>query len=245
MLARDRLGVAAVVFFVMSAAAPLTAIAGVVPTGLAVTGLTGVPLAYLVVAAVLVMFSIGYVAMARHISNAGAFYAYIARGIGRPAGVGASWVALLVYNLFQCASYGGFGAIARPLVTQWTGIEFAWWELAAVAWYVVAVLGVLDVSANSRVLAALLVAEIALVLVFSVSEITGSNFHPSAASIEPRSLAGDGSGALLVMAITGFVGFEQTAVFGEEARDQRVRSHVRHSPPWLLSPVCTPSHRGP
>ena len=33
-LARDRLGVAAVVFFVMSAAAPLTVVAGVVPTGL-------------------------------------------------------------------------------------------------------------------------------------------------------------------------------------------------------------------
>ena len=96
-LARDRLGVPAVVFFVMSAAAPLTVVAGVVPTGLAVTGLTGISIAFLAVAVVLAIFSVGYVAMARHIANAGAFYAYVARGIGRPVGVGASWVALVAY----------------------------------------------------------------------------------------------------------------------------------------------------
>src|ERR1700755_1870677 len=94
-LGRDRLGVISVVFFVISAAAPLTTVAGVVPTGIAVTGLTGVSLAYLVVAVVLGLFSIGYVAMARHIANAGAFYAYIALGIGRPFGIGASWAAVL------------------------------------------------------------------------------------------------------------------------------------------------------
>ena len=39
-----------------------------------------------VLAVVLAVFSVGHVAMARHITNAGAFYAYIAHGIGRPAG---------------------------------------------------------------------------------------------------------------------------------------------------------------
>jgi amino acid transporter len=220
-LARDRLGVVAVVFFVMSAAGPLTTIAGVVSTGLAVTGLVGVPLAYLVVAAVLALFSVGYVAMARHIPNTGAFYAYIARGVCRPAGVGASWVALLAYNVFQFATYGGLGAIASTLLTQWTGTDFLWWEPALLAWLLVAVLGVLDVSVNTKVLAALLLAEIALVAVFSAADITSSTFHASAAPLNPASLIGSGSGALLVMAITGFVGFEQSVVFSEEARDPR------------------------
>src|SRR4051794_11109114 len=93
-LARDRLGVAAVVFFVMSAAAPLTVVAGVVPTGLAVTGLTGISIAFLAVAVVLAIFAVGYVAMARHIANAGAFYAYISQGIGPPVGVGGGLLAV-------------------------------------------------------------------------------------------------------------------------------------------------------
>ena len=220
-LARDRLGVAAVVFFVMSAAAPLTVVAGVVPTGLAVTGLSAISVAFLAVAVVLAIFSVGYVAMARHIANAGAFYAYIARGLGRPLGVGASWVALLAYNMFQIASYGGFGAIATPLFKDWFGIDVKWWVLALICWALVAVLGIRDVAVNGKVLATLLVAEIALVVVFSFADILSPSFHPSAAPVNAGSLIGTGAGALLVMAVTGFVGFEQSVVFSEESRDPR------------------------
>jgi amino acid transporter len=220
-LARDRLGVAAVVFFVMSAAAPLTVVAGVVPTGLAVTGLTGISIAFFAVALVLAIFSVGYVAMARHIANAGAFYAYIARGIGRPFGVGAAWLALLAYNMFQIASYGGFGAIAAPLFKDWFGIDVKWWVLALICWALVAVLGVRDVAVNGKVLATLLVAEIVLVVIFSFADMLSPSFHPSSAPLDPGSLIGPGSGALLVMAVTGFVGFEQSVVFSEESRDPR------------------------
>jgi amino acid transporter len=220
-LARDRLGVAAVVFFVMSAAAPLTVVAGVVPTGLAVTHLTGISIAFLAVAIVLAIFAVGYVAMARHIANAGAFYAYISQGIGRPLGVGAAWVALLAYNCFQIAAYGGFGAIASPLFKDWFGVDVPWWALALVVWALTAVLGVLDVAVNGKVLATLLVAEILLVVVFSFADVLSPNFHPSSAPVDAGSLIGAGSGALLSMAITGFVGFEQSVVFSEESRDPR------------------------
>jgi amino acid transporter len=220
-LARDRLGVAAVVFFVMSAAAPLTVVAGVVPTGLAVTGLTGISIAFIAVAVVLAIFAVGYVAMARHIANAGAFYAYISRGIGKPLGVGAAWVALVAYNMFQIAAYGGFGAIAQPLFKDWFGLDVKWWVLALVVWAITAVLGVLDVSVNGRVLATLLVAEIVLVVVFSFSNVFSSDFSASSAPLDFGSLVGSGSGALLAMAVTGFVGFEQSVVFSEESRDPR------------------------
>jgi amino acid transporter len=176
-LAKDRLGVAAVVFFVMSAAAPLTVVAGVVPTGLAVTGLTGISIAFAAVAVVLAIFAVGYVAMARHIANAGAFYAYISQGIGRPLGV--------------------------------------------ICWALVAILGVRDVAVNGKVLATLLVAEIVLVVVFSFSDLLSTGFHASSAPLNPHSLVASGAGALLAMAITGFVGFEQSVVFSEESRDPR------------------------
>ena len=220
-LARDRLGVPAVVFFVMSAAAPLTVVAGVVPTGLAVTGLTGISIAFIAVALVLAIFAVGYVAMSRHIANAGAFYAYISQGLSRPLGVGGSWVALVAYNMFQCASYGGFGAIAAPLFKDWFGLDIKWWVLALICWALVAVLGVRDVAVNGKVLATLLVAEIVLVVIFSFADLLSSDFHASSAPLDPGSLVGAGSGALLVMAVTGFVGFEQSVVFSEESRDPK------------------------
>jgi hypothetical protein len=81
-LAANRLGATDIVFFNLSAAAPLTVVAGVIPTGFAVTGIIGIPVAFLAVAAVLAVFAVGFVAMARRVANAGAFYAYIAHGLG-------------------------------------------------------------------------------------------------------------------------------------------------------------------
>src|SRR5215212_3879366 len=125
-LARNRLGVPAVVYFVLSAAAPLLVTAGVVTTGYAVTGVTGIPLAFLVIGVVLALFSVGFVAMARHVANAGAYYTYIAQGLGRPLGVGAAWVALLAYNALQVGLYGAIGSAAIPLLNQWFGVTVAW-----------------------------------------------------------------------------------------------------------------------
>jgi amino acid transporter len=163
-LAADRLGVPAVVFFVMSAATPLTVVAGVVTTGFAVTGITGLPVAFVVIGAVLALFCVGYVSMARRVANAGAFYAYISQGIGRPVGVAGAWVALVAYNALQVGLYGAIGAATTPLLSAWVGLDVAWWVVALIAWVIVAVLGQLHVDVNGRVLAVLLVAEVAVIV---------------------------------------------------------------------------------
>lgn len=215
-LSRSRLGVPSVVFFVMSAAAPLTVVAGAVTTAYAVTGVTAIPVAFIAVAAVLGLFSVGYVAVARHVTNAGAFYTYVAHGLGRPAGVAASLVAVLAYNALQIALYGGLGAAAAGLLGG------PWWAWALAAWAFVAVLGLLRVDLNGRVLAVLLVAEIAVLLIYDAAALANpAGGRISFATLSPAGLAAPGAGAVLVLAITGFIGFEAAAVFSEEARDPR------------------------
>jgi Amino acid permease. len=49
----------------------------------------------------LALFSVGYVAMSKHIVNAGAMYAFVTRGLGRHAGVAAALIALVAYNALQ------------------------------------------------------------------------------------------------------------------------------------------------
>jgi hypothetical protein len=68
-LAADRLGVPAVVFFVMSAATPLTVVSIVVTTGFAATGLLGIPAGFAGVGLILGLFSVGFVTMARCVGN--------------------------------------------------------------------------------------------------------------------------------------------------------------------------------
>jgi amino acid transporter len=221
-LAAGRLGVPAVVFFVMSAATPLTVVAGVVTTGYATTGLVGIPVAFLAVGALLAVFSVGYVAMARRMANAGAFYSYIAQGIGRPAGVGAAWVALLSYNALQVGLYGAIGAAVTPLLQQFFGITAWWWVVALAAWAVTATLGLLRVDVNGTILAVLLVAEVVVILVYSVADLANpAGGTITTAPLSPANLTGDGVGAILVLAVLGFVGFESAVVFSEESKDPR------------------------
>ena len=65
-LGRRSLGVADIVFFVVAASAPLTVVAGGVPTSFAVTNLLGIPLVYVIIAVILLVFAVGYAAMSRH-----------------------------------------------------------------------------------------------------------------------------------------------------------------------------------
>lgn len=221
-LARDRLGVPAVLFFVLASVAPLTVAAGVIPTAYLTTGLTGIPAAFLAIAVVLALFAAGYVAMTRHITNSGAFYAFVAQGLGRTAGVAAALVALLSYTFLQVGLYGAFGPGAAAEAASHLHTHAAWWVWALGAWAVIAVLGLLRVDITGRVLGVLLTAEIVVVFAEAVLGLA----HPaggrlSFAALSPAHLtsAGFGTfGVLAVVAVLGFVGFEQAPVLGEEAR---------------------------
>lgn len=221
-LARNRLGVPAVVFFVLAAAAPLTVVAGGATVGWAVTGVSGIPIAYLGIAAVLAVFSVGYTAMARKIVNAGAFYAYVVRGLGRVPGVGAAFVALVAYNAMQISLYGGFGVVTAGLVDDRLHVDLQWWVYALGAWAIIAGLGVTRVDINGRLLAVLLLAEIAIAVVYGVVEVVHpAGDHLTFDTLAPSWLLADGIGAGLATAIAGFVGFEATAVYAEETKDFR------------------------
>nr|WP_203416182.1 APC family permease [Jiangella ureilytica] len=221
-LASNRLGVPAVVFFVLSAATPLTVVAGVVTTGFAVTGIIGLPIAFAAIAALLALFSIGYVAMSRHITNAGAFYTYVTHGLGRPAGVAAAYMALLAYNLLQVGLYGIIGVAAAPQLDAWFGISLEWWVIALIAWAIVGFLGVLRIDINGTVLAVLLLAEMAIIIIYSIASLGNpSDGDVSFDALQVGNLFESGAGAILVLAVLGFVGFEASVVYSEESRDPK------------------------
>lgn len=221
-LARDRLGVPSVVYFVLAGVAPLTVVAGVVTTAYAVTGLTSVPAAFIVVAVVLSVFSVGYVAMARHISNAGAFYAFITRGLGKEAGVAGALIALLAYNLLQVGLYGMFGPTVEAYVQQKANVDIKWWVYALAAWAVVTLLGLIRVDVSGRVLGVLLTVEVIAIIALTISGgLHPAGNHVTFTTLNPSDLTKGGIGAVIAVAVLGYVGFEQSPVYAEEARDPR------------------------
>ena len=224
-LARDKLGMLAVLAFILASIAPMTVAAGVIPTAYAVTGLTGIPVAFLVVAVVLALFCPGYVAMSRRIRNAGAFYAFASAGLGRVSGVAAALMALVAYESFQCATYGALGPAAQAEAAAHLHVNWPWWAWALIIWAVVTGLGLARVEIAGRVLAVLTAAEILIVVAETVSGLTSPvGGHLDLGALSPSTLTASGAGAVGVLAVIAglaFVGFEQSPVLSEEARNPR------------------------
>ncbi|MFJ5045822.1 APC family permease [Streptomyces sp. NPDC088719] len=227
-LRADRLGTPGLLLSVVAASAPLMVVAGVMPTVFGVMGIVGQPLLYIILGVVLMLFGVGYAEMSRHVHNAGAFYAYIARGLGPTAGAGASLVALVAYSAMQVGIYGILGFEVSGIFATYLDIELAWWIPALVAAAVVGVLGWLKIDLNAKVLGVLLVIECALVVIFDIAAVSkpgpeGLSLH----AFNPETLTGAGLGTALCFCIAAFVGFEQAPVYAEEtSRPQIVVSRV-------------------
>ncbi len=221
-LQRRRLGVIHIVFFTVAASAPLTVLGGGVTTTYAVTGNVGVPLSFLLLAAALALFAVGYAAMSRHVANAGAFYSYLAKGLGQVWAVAGAFVALVSYNAIQIGLYGLFGAATSQFLAVY-GIDVSWWVCALLALAVVGALGVLRVDLNARVLAVLLVLEVVAVLLYDI----GAFGSPAAGTVSfeglaPSALLVPGVGAVFAFGVAAFIGFESGAIYSEECRNPRV-----------------------
>ncbi|MFD9521530.1 APC family permease [Streptomyces sp. NPDC059979] len=216
-LRADRLGTAGLLLSVLAASAPLMVVAGVMPTTFGVMGVVGQPLLFVILGAVLALFSVGYAEMSRHVHNAGAFYAYIARGLGPTAGAGASLVALVAYSAMQVGVYGILGFEISGLFATYLEIELSWWIPALLAVALTGALGWLKIDLNAKVLGVLLLIECALVVIFDVAALAqpgaeGLSLH----AFNPETLSGAGFGTALCFCIAAFVGFEQSPVYAEE-----------------------------
>ncbi|MEV0321817.1 APC family permease [Streptomyces sp. NPDC050658] len=227
-LRAGRLGTAGLLLSVLAATGPLMVVAGVMPTTYGVMGIVGQPLLFLILGVVLGLFSFGYAEMSRHVHNAGAFYAYISRGLGGTAGAGASLVALVAYSALQIGLYGMLGFEISGLLNTYFEVEVAWWIPAIVAVVAVAVLAWLKIDLNARVLGVLLLIEVALVVIFDIAAVAdpakeGLSLH----AFNPDTLSGAGLGTALCFCIAAFLGFEQAPVYAEEtSRPQVVVARV-------------------
>jgi len=225
-LRAGRLGVIGVVFFVVAASAPLVGITGAVPVAMLVGNGAGTPGAYLVVGLTLLLFSVGYAAMSHRVTNSGAFFAYVGKGLGVNAGVASAFVSILTYVTIQLAIYGFFGGLVAGTMAE-LGVDLPWFVWSFIAWVLVTGLSLLTVDIGAKVLGVLLVLELLSLLVAAIAMLAdgGPEGWNLAASFSPENIfAGGfagGAGIALAFALASFIGFEATAIYGEESKDPK------------------------
>ncbi|HEY0291978.1 MAG TPA: APC family permease [Hansschlegelia sp.] len=217
---KGTLGVSSIVLMVVATAAPLTVMVANTPLIISMGNGPAAPFDALVATLIMLLFTVGFVSMSSHITNAGAFYAYIQKGLGRMIGLGSATLALVSYFLILVALEAYLGFALSDLIANFIGPRIPWWLLALAVVAVVGLFGYRHIELSSKFLGVALVLEISIVLLVNVAIVlTHGVGGMDTTSFTATAITSGSPGLGIMFAIYCFIGFEATVVYREEARD--------------------------
>ena len=206
------------VAFVISTAAPLTIVIALAPLAFLLGGEIA-PVGYLAAGAVYLLFTVGYAAMSRYITNAGALYAYIRSGLGQTLGGGAAYLAWAGYAVCGVGFCAAAGIYLSDTLDSFFGIRPGWAVCAVGFAIVVTAVSSTKVDIGARVLAVLMTFEVLALVVLAVCIVAqGGAEGLSLGFLDGANWQAASLGGLFAIAFFSFIGFEQTAVYSEETR---------------------------
>lgn len=216
---RGHMTTADLVFTVLAVAAPLAVVSGVFPLVIAFSGGWSI-LAYAVTTVLLLLFAVSMAAMAKHLPRPGAFYAFVTAGFGKRIGLGGGFLSLLAYWLVATSTYAFIGSAVQRLVVAFGGPEIAWYVYSYVGLALVMVLTYFNIQLSAKVMTVVMTLEVILVLIANFAV----GFQADLSVLSPARLFADPSllatfPLAMIFVVLGFIGFESTAIFREEARD--------------------------
>ncbi|MFE3449807.1 APC family permease [Nonomuraea sp. NPDC059194] len=228
-LKKDAVGLVGVIFMAVATAAPITAMTGNVPIVVGFGNGLGVPAGYLFATAVLTIFSVGYTAMSKHITAAGAFYGYISHGLGQVVGMVSGLLATMAYVVFEASIIGFFAYSANDTVKSLAGVDVHWLWFAFLGLALNLILTYFDINLTAKVLGVFLITEILMLGLVAVVTL-GNGGGPDglmadtlnpANAFQTTGLQAGAVGLGLFMCFWSWVGFESTAMYGEESREPK------------------------
>jgi amino acid transporter len=235
-------GLMGVLFMAVANAAPITAMTGNVPIALGYGNGIAAPAGFLVATIVLTLFTVGFISMARHITTAGAFYGFITQGLGQVWGMASGALATMAYVVFEGSLIGIFAYFTNDAMNRWLGLDVNWLLIACVGIAVIAVFGYFDINIAAGFLGITLICEILLLGALGLSVLFSgggpdglltqavnpidafknlSEGGGVGAAVDGKAIAAGSAAIGIFFAFWSWVGFETTAVYGEESRNPR------------------------
>lgn len=216
---QGRLGTAGLVLTALALNAPLAMMAGYIPFEIGLGLGAATPLVFLVVMALMMIFAVGLLAMARHMTQPGAFYTYITAGLGRSAGLGAGLCALVAYVLLAGGSYVFTGILVQELVAAYLpDTHLAWWVGALGMWVVVSTISLFNIDVSTKVLGVFLCIEVTIVMIWNLRVF--ANGGPDGLGLDVTAQLGTGSiGMAFLFGVASLAGFESLQVFRSETHE--------------------------
>src|ERR1700685_1670338 len=227
-LRKGAVGLGGVLFLTVTGSAPISAMLFNTPIMVGYGQGVGAPAAFIFAAIVLVVFSVGYVAMTRKKTSAGRFYSLLSHGLGRTLGIGTGYGAVVAYSVFEASLAGGFAYFANLKVNA-VGVNLGWPWFALGMVVLIPLLTFFDVRLSSTLLAIGLISEIAILVIFDIFMF--SKGHAPWAALNPANafksfpasgkLAAGSVGIGLFFAFWSWVGFEMAPNYAEESREPK------------------------
>jgi amino acid transporter len=230
----NAIGLMGVIFVAVTGAAPISAMLFNVPFAVYAGSGIHTPAAFGFACIILTIFSVSYVAMAKHIRAAGGFYSFISHGIGRELGLTAGITGAIAYSLFEVSLLGGFAYFANNNFNDWFGWDIPWPFFAVGAALLISIFCWFDVELSVKVLGIALIGEIIILTLFDILVIGqgGGSTGLLWSSLNPitvfHSAKGIGTGGAAITGAAGvgvflafwsWVGFEAAPNYAEESRD--------------------------
>lgn len=212
-----------IVLMVTATAAPLVVVSAYIPTSVAYGSGMATPITYAAVTLVLLIFTVGFAEMAKRITSAGAFYTFTTQGLGRPAGLAVGFMIVAAYSMIAAAIHGGFGLFTSSLLESYFGISLEWYWCSVIALLLTYGISLYRVTVTARVLGVALTLEVFVVLIIAIATVgQGGAEGQVTEALNPASWADSPAvGIGFFLAFWSWIGFETTAIYGEETVDPK------------------------
>lgn len=212
-----------IVLMVTAAAAPLVVASAYIPMSIAFGGGMSTAVTYLTATLILLIFAVGFAQMAKRITASGAFYNFVTQGLGRPMGLGAGLTVMIGYSMIAAAIQGGFGFFASQMLATYLHVDVPWWVCSVAALILMFCISYFQVTLAGKVLGIALTLELLVVFIVSLVTILRGGaegqmpevFSPGMWSSAPA------VGIGFFFAFWSWIGFETTAIYGEETTDPK------------------------
>jgi amino acid transporter len=236
-LARNALGLPAILFCIVTGSAPLAAMMFNDPLSGYGIGI-GVPAAFWLSTIAFTLFSVGYVEMARRKTTAGGIYSYMSYGFGRVIGLGAAVGIAAAYILFTAGVNGVTSYFAQTSILNLSGGFDMDWRIYAFCFIALMFLiTYFHIEIVAKILGVCLILEILILMIFSFAVVVQGGGPDGIVwqALNPAALFNGGEGiegAARVFGVglagVGFfaafwswVGFEMAPNYAEESRNPK------------------------
>ncbi|WP_083896349.1 APC family permease [Nocardia jiangxiensis] len=212
-----------IVLMVTAAAAPLVVASTYIPVSIGAGAGMATALTYAATTLILLIFSVGFAQMAKRIASAGAFYTFSAQGLGRSIGLSVGFTVLAAYSMISAAIAGGFGFYGAALLHSHFRIDVPWYWVSIVGLALMFTISYFRVTFTARILGVLLALEVFVVLAVAVATVVSGGAQGQQARAFSFAEWGTAPavGIGFFLAFWSWIGFETTAIYGEEARDPK------------------------